>query len=145
MPSVSKHGREVRPPQLAASFSTPDGFVGCRFADNNGPSALKRQVRIGRTTQPYVPIFRAHNHGRTFYRNDEINMPFRQHVDLDPGTLDLMAAAYDDVCKLLEIQSADPRSSALAIAIATAARAGERDPKKLRECGISACSNTQRK
>jgi hypothetical protein len=73
----------------------------------------------------------------------EISMPFRQHTDLDPGILDVMAQVYDDVCKLLEIQSIDPRSSALATAIATAARAGERDPKKLQECGISACSNIQ--
>jgi hypothetical protein len=85
-----------------------------------------------------------HNQYRIFPKQ-EIIMPFRQHTDIAPQTLDLMTAAYDDVCKLLEIQSTDPRSSALAIAIATAARAGERDPKKLRECGISACSNTQQK
>jgi hypothetical protein len=69
-------------------------------------------------------------------------MPFRQHTDLDAKMLDVMASAYDDACRLLEITGNDPRSSALAIAIATAARAGERDPKKLRECGVSACSRS---
>jgi hypothetical protein len=40
-----------------------------------------------------------------------------------------------------KIALGDPRSSKLATAIATAARAGERDPKKLRECGVGASSN----
>jgi hypothetical protein len=68
-------------------------------------------------------------------------MPFRHYTDLDAATLDVMQAAYDDACRILDIKSGDVRSSALAVAIATAVRSGERDPKKLRECGVSACSN----
>jgi hypothetical protein len=68
-------------------------------------------------------------------------MPFRQHTDLEPIALHVMKQAYDDACRILDIKPDDPRSSALAMAIATAARSGERDPQKLRECGVSACSN----
>jgi hypothetical protein len=68
-------------------------------------------------------------------------MPFRQFTDLDSTALNVMQAAYDEACRILDIKSGDARSSALAVAIATAARSGERDAKKLRECGVSACSN----
>jgi hypothetical protein len=67
-------------------------------------------------------------------------MPFRDHSGLDAKTLDAMAAAYDEACRILDIKASDPRAPALVAAIATAARAGERDPQKLRECGVSACS-----
>jgi hypothetical protein len=70
-------------------------------------------------------------------------MPFRHHTDLDKEALDIMAMAYDDACRILGITGDDPRSSSLAIAIATAARAGERDRARLVECGIGACSNSK--
>jgi hypothetical protein len=71
-------------------------------------------------------------------------MQFPDCTGLDTQTLALMSAACDDACKVLEITGRDPRMRPLVEAIVTAARAAERDAKKLRECGVSACSDSGR-
>jgi hypothetical protein len=70
-------------------------------------------------------------------------MPFRKYTGFDAKTLDIMTAAYDDACKILSINGDDPRSSALAIAIVTAANAGERNHARLVEAGVVACSRSE--
>lgn len=70
-------------------------------------------------------------------------MPFRKFTGFDAKTLDVMTAAYDDACEILDIKGEDPSSSELAIAIVTAANAGERDHVRLVEYGVVACSRSK--
>ena len=64
-------------------------------------------------------------------------MPFRNYSQFDSATLDIMAAAYDEVVKRLDIKSDDPRTSRLAARIASLADNGERNVGTLIEGALA--------
>jgi hypothetical protein len=58
-----------------------------------------------------------------------------QNVDFEPEHIAVMTAAFEDVCRELELaQRDDPLRDIVAKAIIDCAQKGERDPIRLRDC-----------
>jgi hypothetical protein len=59
--------------------------------------------------------------------------PFLQDAAFDPGALQAMSTALEEVCRMLKVDHDQGAREVMAVRIIELARRGERDPERLRD------------